>query len=83
MRTREGLTGTDLLAAFITRWVLSLQRRSCLIGEMIGLQDPNQMGSMRLSTEHDVRGVNDISKANLGEDWRFGKVPYSQANPAP
>ena len=27
--------------------------------------------------------MNDISKANLGEDWRFGKAPYSQSNPAP
>ena len=77
MRTQEGLTGTDLLAAFITRRVLPLQRRSCLIGEMIGLQDPNRMGSTRLSAEQVARGVNDISKANLGKDWRFGKAPYN------
>jgi len=83
MRTQEGLTGTDLLAAFIMRRVLPLQGRSCLIGEMVGLQDPNRMGSTRLSTEQVARGVNDISKANLGEDWRFGKAPYSQSNPAP
>ena len=50
---------------------------------MIGLQDPNRMGSMRLSAEQVARGVNDISKANLGEDWRFDKAPYSQSNPAP
>ena len=83
MRTQEGLTGTDLLAAFIMRRVLPLQGRSCLIGEMVGLQDPNRMGSTRLSAEQIARGVNDISKANLGEDWRFGKAPYSQSNPAP
>ena len=41
------------------------------------------MGSTRLSAEQVARGLNDISKANLGEDWRFGKAPYSQANPAP
>ena len=69
MRTQERLTGTDLLAAFITRRVLPLQRCSCLIGELIGLQDPNRMGSTRLSAEQVARGVNDISKANLGEDW--------------
>ena len=33
--------------------------------------------------EQIARRVNDISKANLGEDWRFGKVPYSESNPAP
>ena len=27
--------------------------------------------------------MNDIPKANLGDDWRFGKAPYSQANPVP
>ena len=68
MRTQEGLTGTDLLAAFIMRRVLPLQGRSCLIGEMVGLQDPNRMGSTWLSAEQVARGVNDISKANLGED---------------
>ena len=51
MRTREGLTGTDHLAAFIMRRVLPLQGRSCLIGEMVGLQDPNRMGLTRLTVE--------------------------------
>ena len=40
------------------------------------------MGSMRLSVEQAARGVIDISKANLGEDWRFGKASYGQATPA-
>ena len=50
---------------------------------MIGLQDPNRMGSTRLSVEQIARGVNDIFKANLGEDWRFSKAPYSESNPVP
>ena len=83
MRTQEGLTGTDLLAAFIKCRVLPLQGRSCLIGEMVSLQDPNYMGSTWLSAEQVVRGMNDISKANLGKDWEFGKAPYSRSNPAP
>ena len=83
MRTREGLSGNNLIAAFIMRRVLLLLRRSCLIGEMVGLQDPNRMGSARLTAEQIARCVNDISKANLGEDWRFGKVPYSDSNPTP
>ena len=65
------------------RRVLPLQRRSCLIGEMVGLQDPNRMGSTRLSMEQIARCVNDISKANLGEDWWFGKDPYNESTPAP
>lgn len=83
MRTHEGLTRTNLLAAFIKCWVLPLQGRSCLICEMVGLQDPNRMGLTRLSAMQIARGVNDISKANLGEDWEFGKAPYSRSNQAP
>ena len=30
-----------------------------------------------------ARDVNGISQANLGEDWRFDKAPFSQSNPAP
>ena len=41
------------------------------------------MGSTRLFVEQVARGMNDISKANLGDDWRFSKASYSQANPAP
>ena len=50
------------------RRVLPLQGRSCLIGKMVGLQDPNRMGPMRVPAEQVARGVNDICKANLGED---------------
>ena len=49
---------------------------------MIGLQDPNRMGSTWLSAEQVARGMNDISKAILGEDLQFGKAPYSESNPA-
>ena len=30
-----------------------------------------------------ARRVNDISKANLGVNWEFGKAPYSRSDPAP
>ena len=76
MKTREGLTGNDLIAAFILRRVLLLQLHTCLIGEMAGLQDPNRMGAARLSEDQIARRVNEISKANLGDDWRFSKAPY-------
>ena len=80
---REGLTGTDLITAFIRRRVLPLQQRSHLIGQITGLQDPNRMANTRLSADQVVCRVNEISKANLQGDWEFGKAPYSHANPAP
>ena len=41
------------------------------------------MSNLRLAADQVTRRVNDISKANLRNDWEFGKPPYSQANPAP
>ena len=67
-KEREGLTGTDLITAFIVRRVLPLQQRSHLIGQMTGLQDPNRMANTRLSADLVARRVNDISKANLQGD---------------
>ena len=83
MKEHEGLTGTDLITAFIVRWVLPLQQCSHHIGQMTGLQDPNRMANTRLAVDQVTHWVNDISKANLGVDWEFGKAPYSRANPAP
>ena len=39
----KGLTGSDLLAAFVVRRVLPLQGRSHLICQMSDRQDPSQM----------------------------------------
>ena len=41
------------------------------------------MANLWLAADQVARRVNDISKANLGEDWRFGKVPYNHSNLAP
>ena len=50
---------------------------------MTGLQDPNRLAATRLAVDHIARQVNDISKAALRDDWRFGKPPYNHSNPAP
>ena len=83
MTAREGLTGTDLIAAFVARRVLPLQRRTHIIGQMTGLQDPNRMSSRRLTQEQVADRVSDISKAGMKQEWRFRKTPYSHGNPAP
>ena len=68
MKEREGLIGTNLITIFIVSRVLLLQQHSHLIGEMTGIQDPNRMANTRLSADLVARRVNDISKANLGDD---------------
>ena len=83
MREWEGLTGTDLIIAFIRFRVLPLQQRCHLIGQMTGLQDPDHISNLWLAADHVTRRVNDISKARLRDDWEFGNPSYSQVNPAP
>ena len=81
---REGLKPVDLIAAFIARRVLPLQRRAHRICEMSDRHDPTRMSTAALSVAGVVQRVNFISKAALKEDeWGFGLEPYRRGNPAP
>ena len=79
----EGLTGPDLLAAFVSRQVLPLQGRPHLICQMSGGRDPSRMCTKDMPHEEVALMVNYLSDSRLPEDWRFGKEPYSRANPPP
>ena len=57
MKEWEGLTGIDLITAFIVRRVLPLQQRSHLIGQMTVLQDPNRMANTWLAANQVARWV--------------------------
>ena len=79
----EGLTGPDLLAAFVSHRVLPLQGRPHLICQMSGGHDPSRMCTKDMPHEEVALMVNYLSDSRLPEDWRFGKEPYSHANPPP
>ena len=79
----EGLTGPDLLAAFVSRRVLPLQGRPHLICQMSGGRDPSRMCTKDMPHEEVALMMNYLSDSRLPEDWRFGKEPYSRANPPP
>ena len=79
----EGLTGPDLLAAFVARRVLPLQGRPHMICQMSGRRDPSRMCTKDMPHEELAYMVNYLSDSRLLEDWRFGKEPYSHANPPP
>ena len=79
----EGLTGPDLLAAFVSRRILPLQGRPHLICQMSGGRDPRRMCTKDMPHEEVALMVNYLSDSRLPEDWRFGKEPYSRANPPP
>ena len=79
----EGLSGPDLLAAFVTRRVLPLQSRPHLICQMSGQLDPSRMCTKDMPHEEVAYMVNYLANCKLSEEWRFGKEPYSRANPPP
>ena len=79
----EGLTGPDLLAAFVTRRVLPLQSRPHLICQMSGQLDPSRMCTKEMPREEVAYMVNYLANCKLTEEWQFGKEPYSRANPPP
>ena len=79
----EGLTGADLVAAFVERRVLPLQGRPHMICQMSGRFDPCRLSTREMPHAEVSYMVNYISNCKLAEDWRYGKGPYSRANPLP
>ena len=79
----EGLTGPDLLATFVSCRVLPLQGRPHMICQMSGRHDPSRMCTKDMPHEEVAFMVNYLSDSRLLEDSRFGKEPYSRANPPP
>ena len=59
----EGLTGPDLLAAFVTRRVLPLQSRPHLICQMSGQLDPSRMCTKEMPREEVAYMVNYLAKS--------------------
>ena len=79
----EGLTGSDLLAAFVVRRVLPLQGRPHMICQMSGQLDPSQLCTKEMPHAEVAHMVNYLANCKLTDEWQFGKEPYSRANPLP
>ena len=54
-----------------------------MICQMSGHRDPSRMCTKDMPHEEVAFMVNYLSDNRLLEDWRFGKEPYSRANPPP
>ena len=50
---------------------------------MSGLRDPSRMSTKEMPRAEVANMVNHIANCEFGEDWQFGKEPYSRANPPP
>ena len=79
----EGLTGPDLLSAFVARRVLPLQSRPHMICQMSGHRDPSQLCTKEMPHAEVALMVNYLANCELTEEWRFGKESYSRADPPP
>ena len=79
----EGLTGPDLLAAFMVHRVLPLQGRPHLICQMSGQLDLSRMCTKEMPHDEVAHMVNYLANCKLSEEWQFGKEPYSRAHPPP
>ena len=64
----EGLTGADLVAAFVERRVLSLQGRPHMICQMSGRFDPCRLSTREMPHAEVSYMVNYISNCKLAED---------------
>ena len=80
----EGLQGSDLLTAFVVRWLLPLQGRPHMISQMSGHRDPCRLSTKEMPGTEVARLVNYMLNCKLSEgEWQFGKRPYSRADPPP
>ncbi|KAK1678551.1 hypothetical protein QYE76_039399 [Lolium multiflorum] len=77
----NGLTAEDLLCTIAERRVLPLQRRTHKIGHMSGRFDPNRTSKAVLSKAQVASRVNNITKANMPDDWNYGLAPRDRDHP--
>jgi len=79
----EGLTRSDLLAAFVVRPVLPLHGRPHLVCQMSDQLDPSRMCTKEMPHDEVAHMVNYLAECKLSAEWQFGKEPYSRAHPPP
>jgi hypothetical protein len=77
------LSGADLVATFLHRRVLPLQRRAHKIGLMSGRLDATRIGMAQPTWRRVIDQVNLITKCQLPEGWQYGLVAFSRARPFP
>ena len=83
LKNPRQLSPQDLIATFVSRRVLPLQRREHKICHMSSRLDPTRSSKTELALADMARRVNRISKADMPDSWRWGIEPYSRANLPP
>ncbi|KAK1609321.1 hypothetical protein QYE76_032994 [Lolium multiflorum] len=75
------LSAEDLLCTYVMRRVIPLQWRVHKIGHMSGRLDPTRTSKAELSKSQVARRVNNITKANMPDNWDWALPPYDREQP--
>ncbi|KAI4967990.1 hypothetical protein ZWY2020_039033 [Hordeum vulgare] len=79
-----GLTGTDVISAFIASRVAPLKAQAHQICDLGGHRDPCQLLTVVLPLRKVAAHMNNITNFQLDEDNRqFVMAPYNHYNPVP
>ncbi|KAM0857704.1 hypothetical protein ACQ4PT_048304 [Festuca glaucescens] len=71
----------DIVRAFVSRRVLSLQRRAHKMCQMTGWFDPTRITTFPLSKPDVVAKAKQICKTKMPVDWKWGLQPHSRRRP--
>ena len=77
------MSADDLLATFISRRVLPLQRRVHKICHMSGPLDPTRVSTVELDKAQIRKRIKAIARTKMPEEWEWGKEPYNRNNLPP
>jgi hypothetical protein len=77
----EGLIAADLVAAWLNRRVLPLQRRCHRICDMSGRRDPSRISTFQMDMGDFLHRMHMITTLKVDEDFQFGLRAYNRRNP--
>jgi len=80
---KDGLTDVDLVAAWLSRRVLPLQRRCHRICDMSGRRDPTRISTFQMDMEEFLHRMHTITTLKVTKDFRFGLRAYNRRDPPP
>ena len=78
-----GLTGRDLLMAWVSRRVIPLQWRLHKLCFLSGLRDPSRTAREVTLKDEAARLASAIIDGRVEDDWDFGVEPYRRSRPPP
>ena len=79
----EGLVAADLVAGWLCRQVLPLQRRCHRICDMSGRLDPTRISTFQMDLEDVLHRMKMITDLKVDDSFDFGLKPYNRRQPPP